>query len=390
MKIGIYHPFGDFPDNYSLSHVAQEQILMVIENGHECYLYVTKWFKWDMPELFKSHPDIGNFHLKNILPSGTSDAIHKALTDDGTIESMNVIMTHDVAYLDSYRAHAEVLRPMAENGLRMLHWAHSAPNPDDPHQAMSNSVYIGVNYMDIKRLAQQFNVGLGKIGVVYNSVSPDVWYDWHPLTKRIVEDHKLLEQDILLVLPFDTGRWEAKGGHHVQMLADMINKENRKCKAVFINAAANEDKRRKLVNKWSKHPHSVFTSTYEGYEVFVPRRVVRELMQLSDVLPLLSRSEGCSLIMLEAGLMGLLLVLNEGFPPLTEFGGIDRVHYMKVPSDRANTEYNPDIKTYFSENANIIINLLGTHGSMMKRYVRKEFNRQWVWTNQLKPLLGVN
>ena len=58
VKIGIYHPFGHFPDNYSLCHVVQEQILMIIENGHECYFYCKKQFKWDMPELFTTHPNI--------------------------------------------------------------------------------------------------------------------------------------------------------------------------------------------------------------------------------------------------------------------------------------------------------------------------------------------
>ena len=44
-KIGIYHPFTHFPDNYSLSHVVKEQMLMVTEEGWECHFFTHKNFK---------------------------------------------------------------------------------------------------------------------------------------------------------------------------------------------------------------------------------------------------------------------------------------------------------------------------------------------------------
>ena len=126
----------------------------------------------------------------------------------------------------------------------------------------------------------------------------------------------------------------------------------------------------------------------DNFVVCVPRQVVRELFQISNLFPLLSTSEGCSLTLLEAALCKNLIVLNEDFPPMKEFGEIDHVLYMKVSSTRCQTKYNPSEDTYFKDWAAIIWSAIENNKVLrFNRKVLKRFNREWIWQNQLQPLL---
>jgi len=379
MKVGIYHPFNDFPDNYSLTHVVREQMLMLTENGYECHFITRRGFHGECPDGVIVH---------DVLPQ--EDIVESA---EPVIEGLDCVFTHDVVYLSVYRKHADAIRVFIERypDIKWFHWSHSAPNPDDKREPMPNSTYIGLNMWDLPRLAEQYGVPEARCRLVYNSVSPDVFEDWHPFTKQLVDNHNLLDCDLLFVFPFDTGRWKAKGGPKVIKLVKKLRERGLNAKVVFINAAANDDGRRTLVDTiYNKNrEYVVFTSMEDKkYEVCVPRRVVSELMGVGNVFPLLSRSEGCSLSMLEAGLKGMIVILNEDFPPFKEFGRQDLVFWMKVSSDRSTTNYHEGENKYFEDCAQNLHALYEQHTSLrFKNRIQKRFNRKWVWENQLGPLL---
>jgi len=380
MKIGLYHPFNDLPDNYSLSHVVREQMYMLMEHEHECHFVTSEGFKGDVPEGVVVHA---------VLP-------HKEILEaaEPVIEGLDVVFTHDVVYLPVYKKHAVAIREIIGRHpkIRWLHWSHSAPNPSDPREPMPNSIYIGLNMWDLPRLAEQFGVPEAQCRLVYNSVSPDLFNEWHPFTKQVVDKHSLLDCDLLFVFPFDTGRWDAKGGPKILTLVQKLRERKLNAKVVFINAAANTDGRRKNVEDWLRghEEYAVFTSLEDKqYETVVPRRVVRELMDVGNVFPLLSRSEACSLTMLEAGLKGMIVILNGDFPPFLEFGRQDLVFWMKVSSDRATTNYGAGGEDkYYADAARNLHALYERHSALrFKNRVQKRFNRNWIWGQQLEPLL---
>jgi hypothetical protein len=353
-------------------------MLMVLEAGYECHFITADWFKGVCPDGVVIYPVLKN-----------KDADQIVAATKHVIWGLTHVFTHDVAYLNIYRAHDEAIRRMAEAypEVRWLHWSHSAPNLAEPKRPIPNSTYIGMNRSDIPLLAEQYNVPENQCQVVYNSVSPDVALKWHPLTTQIVYDHDLLSVDFLAVLPLDMGRFEAKGGHKAQMLFEKLRAKGKDAKIVVVNAASNREDRRKKVEQY-RDDFTIFTSDYgEEYRVTVPRQVVLELFQISNVFPLLSLSEGCSLTMLEAGLGKNLVILNEDFPPMREFGGIDHVMYMKTGSTRYTTKHE-DEHAYYSHCADRLIYALD-HNPVLKfnRKVLKRFNRGWIWKNQLEPLL---
>jgi len=381
MKIGIYHPFTHLPDNYSLSYVVVEQMMMILEEGWECHFWTHKNFKGTVPEGVIIHA---------VLPSGEKEEIKKAIT--GVCE-MDAVLTHDVAYIDSYKHHAEAIREIAEANpkIKWLHWVHSAPKPSEKKRALPNSVYIGMNYTDLMLLAEQFQIPVAKCRVVYNARSPDVFWGWHEETKQFVDKHGLLDVDILFYYPFDTGRFTAKGGENIIAFTDALNKNGVVAKTVMINAAANHVDRRKWVDGWSKLSENViFTSiSMPQWEVVCPSWFIREIGSISDGLPLFSRSEGCSLIMLEAGLMGNILMLNEDFRPILEFADMDEAIYFKLSSDRQTTTYNPSKEAYLDDMAKrFIAEVKSNKAVRFRRKVLKRFNRKWIWEQQLKPLLS--
>jgi len=172
------------------------------------------------------------------------------------------------------------------------------------------------------------------------------------------------------------------------MLIKKIRERGKNAKVVFVNASANDERRREPVRALAGE-YAIFTSLEDNrYEVSVPRRVVRELMEIANLFPLLSISEGCSLTLLEAGLTKQLVVLNEDFPPMREFGEIDHVLYMKTSSTRAKTSYSPDEESYYRDWAGIIISEMEKNKALrFNRKVLRRFNREWIWRNQLEPLL---
>jgi hypothetical protein len=247
-----------------------------------------------------------------------------------------------------------------------------------------------MNYADLLLLAEQFQVPVARCRVVYNPRSPDVFWGWHKETAEFVNKHELLDVDILLYYPFDTGRFDAKGGGDIIELTNALNRNNVKAKTVFINAAANQEQRRKWVEGWAKRsPHIIFTSqSMPQWEVTCPNWFVREIGSISDALPLFSRSEGCSLIMLECGLMGNIFMLNEDFPPMMEFANHDEAIYVKLSSDRQTTNYNPNKQAYLNDVARRLIHEMEINKSArFRRKILKRFNRKWIWNNQLKPLI---
>ncbi len=383
MRIAIYHPFYNFADNYSLSHVAKEQMLMITEAGHECHFITQVKFKAKVPKGVEVYPVLESKSIKGI----------REATDE-LIATMDFVFTHDIVYLDAYKKYDKAIREQIAEfpEVRWLHWSHSAPNPSEKREPMENSTYILLNRWDLERLAEQYQIPIADCRLVYNPVSPDVWFDWHPFTKAIVDKHDLLDCDVILVLPFDTGRWEAKGGPKVVLLVEKLRERKLNAKVVFINAAANSDGRRKQVEEWvkDKEEYLIFTSREDvNYEVFVPRRVVREFMLFGDVFPLLSVSEGCSLSMLEAALSDMLVILNQDFPPFHEFGRTDLVFWMRTSSDRSTTNYGPrGADGYFKDAAQNLHAMLERHTSKrLKRRTATRFNRHYIWAQYLEPLL---
>jgi len=137
-------------------------------------------------------------------------------------------------------------------------------------------------------------------------------------------------------------------------------------------------------------------SNNHDIQLGVPRKVILDLMRVSDVFILPSVSEACSVIMLEAGISKNLMVLNEDLYSLHEFGGqgvtqnsSDRAVYFSFGSiTRPIVQYTPSEEAWFTDHAKVLINFLAQDKALQFfRQTRKRYTPDFVYASQLEPLL---
>jgi hypothetical protein len=121
------------------------------------------------------------------------------------------------------------------------------------------------------------------------------------------------------------------------------------------------------------------------YELGVPREVVTQLFQLSNLFIFTSTSENCSLILLEAMNAGCILVLNLDVPSLREFGK-ENALYFGFGSIHINRDY-ASKEAYMNDVARVIIAELANNRALRAKVdLRKHFNWDIVFKTQLEPL----
>src|SRR3990167_8339059 len=149
---------------------------------------------------------------------------------------------------------------------------------------------------------------------------------------------------------------------------------NKKVKLVVCNAHANDKREKQLIaetlsfatQKGLNASEIIFTSLENPpeNELGVPREVVSQLFQLSNIFIFPSISENCSLVLLEAMLSKNLLVLNDSVMPMREFGK-ENALYFKFGGLDENVNY--DDKDRFIGDVAKIINAEFTNNKTIDR-----------------------
>ena len=402
-NIAVLTAFGDFDPQYSLCNIVLEQIKLL-----DLLNYKVKWVVMDSFDPDKLGVKFNNVEFCKLpmflFSTGVEnmELITKKFKE--FLKDVDVCFTHDLMFIDTFLIFNMAIRATGQTypNIRWLHWLHSGPSPqptgmkeDNLHrfryQNMPNSYWIAMNYTDLPYVAKMLHTPEGYIRVVYNPVSVQDFFGMHPLSRQIISDHKLLDCDVLMVYPLDTTRFSGgKGGNKIIPLINAFKRMGVNAKMVFCNAWANAPQQQQLVKNLSGES-VIFTSTYVGYELGVPHQVVRDLMVISNVFVLPSLSEGCSLILLEAGLTKNLVILNEDSPSTKEFGE-DKTLYMKWSGQQYGkmftTAYNPNYDSYCDDWAKKIITELDNNKALtFNRKVLKNFNMYRIWKEQLEPLV---
>lgn len=402
MQIGVLTTFVKFSQQYSLCSIVKEQIEVLEKNGYDVTLIAIEGCEFPNAKKIRymSHVYLGATlqEVKKDFEAKVNDiytSYNRVLTD------FHVILTHDIMFQSWFLPYNAALRRFAKDypQIRWLHWMHSAPSarpnsltyPDSlRYSEMVNSIWITMNYTDLPLIAKMYNIPEANVRVVYNSRNPQNFFDMAPLSKQLIEEHDLLAQDILMVYPLDITRFISKGGKKAIKLLNSFIRLGKKAKLIFCDAWANTEKQKTVVKSHSSK-YVIFTSSYKGYELGVPKQVIRDLMLISNVFFIPSVSEGCSLIMLEAALTKNLIILNEDFPPSREFGEINHALYMKLSSERGRikvtTTYSDENAYYEKKAKEILVSLDNNPALKFNRKVLQKFNADWIFKNQLEPLI---
>ena len=324
MRIAILTTFRHMPESYSLVNDIRDQIKTLKKYGHEVVFYAQEGCKGKGIEC-EMRAVIPHFKIeKGVVNLARKEEMIKIFERE--LKDYDVVITHDIMYLSHFVTHRDAVMQADLPNVKWIHWCHSGVG-SSMNIKMPRSKYIYMNYKDVKRFAKAIGVELKDVRVVFNDKDPRLFFDWNPISYMISERYDVFNVDIMQTYPVCSTRMDSKGVDHIIKIFGKLKDLGNKVFLVFVNANARrrkEEIERKLEYAYNcglNEREVLFTSTLGlEYEAGLPRQVVRDLMQVSNLFIFPTVSEVCSNILLEASITKQLIVLNKDFPALFDFG----------------------------------------------------------------------
>ncbi|HEC64683.1 MAG TPA: glycosyltransferase [bacterium] len=412
-KVGILTSFYEFSSSYSLCSVVENQLTALVKNGYNTVLFVHDNFKDDSKvpkgvEIRKIVPrftliDYSSFQEPTEQLQEEAKTAYKAFKEHS--QDIDVMIEHDLIFQGWFLPYCLAIHKLAqESKIKWFHWIHSAPSGKQdvkyPHNMRftlpENSKLVYLNNFHLVKAAETYNIFPKDVRVVYNPLDPRLFWNLHPLTHSLIEKYGLLDADLIQVYPLSTPRMvSGKGLHTLIEIMGQLKKLNRSVRLVVCNAHANDKREKQLIAETQSFASQnglsanevIFTSLEdEKYELGVPREVVSQLFQLSNLFIFPSQSENCSLILLEAMLSKCLLVLNENVGAMREFGK-ENALYFKFGSNYDTVNYD-DKQSYMKDVAKIILSEFENNKVLKaSRDIRQNYNYETIFTKQILPIL---
>lgn len=426
MKVALLTMFNGLDSTYSLVNVTAEQIRMLLDDNIQPIMLVSESCPLDQRHgIFlderiewrkvKNHLNGNLIHWRDYSqPSGKvhdtffqeADAIAEDLIDK--LSDVKACIMHDIHYQGWHLVHNVAVRKAQEKlpNVKFIAFTHSAPvnrppNPKWPFSAryspMPNTLYVYPTHSGISALSKQYNVAEGYCRAVNNSL--DLFNYMSEEVKLLAKETDLVSPDILVVYP---GRLTpGKKFEKVAALCGAIKKQTEKSVKVifcdFPSADISPKNYKALIRSQGfqfglEASDMFFTSNIKEFEHGFPRKGVLELFQLSNLFICPSFSESFGLTVLEAASKGNFIILNERVPALEELGKQLNAYFMRWDARNfgynTHEKYNPSEEAYYKEHGEIIVNLMRENPVVhAKTMARQRYSPQWIWHNQLKPML---
>lgn len=425
MNIGLLTMFRTLRPSYSLVHVVENQIKVLLDRGNNVKLFVSESCKEE--ERYGSYLDARLEWIKitntvegeaiiwhnyaepeQELHNGFEKEVEVIAKDlEVKLKGIQVCIVHDILYQGMHYLHNCAVRKAQKYlpEIGFIAFTHSFPviRPKVLNEyslgrfiPMPNTLYVFPTQAGISALAKQYNVPEGKCRVVYHT-APLIG-DMSELVVNISQTHQLLAADILIVYParLTIGKKLDKVAALAGTLKTLSNKS---IKIIFCDSTSRDTDapKYKTFVRFTGEEYGldkediVFTSD-EGYEEGIPRESVLELFALSNLYICPSASEAFGLTVVEAARQGNLLVLNENVPALKEIGKQLGAYFMqwdaRVEDIIEQAHYLVPEPTYYGKHAKELLRLLENNPVLKaKTKIRQQFNNEWIWKNQLEPLL---
>lgn len=428
MRVGIMAIFNGVVSNYSIVNVVAEHIRMLLKNNISVRLIVSEQF--DDKSKFGIYLDerIEWFKLCNTLQghqiiwkdySNYETPLHESFFDEVDVikdslkeafTDLDVVIMHDILYQGWHYVHNVAVRLVQKDfpNLRFIAFTHSYPSNRPlkllDHSKyrfvpMPNTSYVYPSYSGLEALAKQYAVPEGICHVIYNSLNP--LENMSTATLDLNSKVNLLDTDILIVYP--SRLTPGKQFEKIAALAGAIQTVTEKtCKVIFCDFDSMDiepDEYRFAIKTVGEsfgleNKNIIFTSQY-GYKDGFPRESVLELFTLSNLYICPSKSESFGLTVIEAASRGNFLVLNKNVPALEELGKKLKAYFMEWDARNCGfdikTKHQPNEASYYAHHAKKIVDLMRDDNVLnSKMLIRTRYSDDWIFKNQLEPLLKGN
>lgn len=417
MKIGILTTFSNFNSEFSLTTVVRQQLIALRDNGFEPVLFTLDIFRDEklvpkgvevrkvLPQLVLEPYSKGNIDSLDKDAARAQEAMEKHMTD------IDVCLSHDIIFINSYLPYNVAMRGAIDGKLsnvKWLHWMHSGPSIrprmdgspfDNLYTLPKNSRLVYMNYTDAIRAAEMYGVLPKDVRTIFNPMDIRELYEFDPLTRAIIKENDLMSPEFLCVYPLSTTRMNDAGKQLSKVIWIMgeLKAKGNTVALVVPNAHANADNEKKEIEKMYDlaHKHGlerrelIFTSLHNvpKQEHGVPHKVVRELFLLGNLFIFPSVSENCPLILLEAMAGKNILILNQSFPAMRDFG-LENASYFRFGSLVDSPAYPDGLEKYMSDVAILIESEYRQNKAIMSQTrLRREFNTDYIAKRQLIPAI---
>lgn len=428
MKVALLTMFNGLSKNYSLSNVVEEQLKMLLKHDIKVKMLVCEQFDDNskfgifLDENIEWIKIINTFNGKQIhwYDYSKSDCtLHQSFFDEAqliacdfenALQDVNVCIMHDILYQGWHYVHNVAIR-IAQQKLehvKFLSFTHSFPSnrPPSPSEQMKyryipmpNTVFVYPSYSGLAALAKQYNVPEGLCRVVYNNIS--LLDNFSKATKELNDKVNLLDSDILIIYParLTTGKHPEKIAALAGSIYTMTEKTVKVVYCDFdsmdIDPKAYRDAIKVVGESFGLDPKNIIFTAQQGFENGFPHESVMELFSLSNLFICPSMSESFGLTVIEAASKGNFIVLNKNVPALDELGKTLKAYFMewdaRVCGCELKTNHKPSEAAYYAEHAKRIVNLMNDNNVLWaKNQVKQRFSNDWIWKNQLEPLIFTN
>lgn len=416
-KIAMLTTFFSYLESYSLCQCARTQLKMLKKHGYNCRFIFrggddSEWRKFTsdiqlIPDFIVDNDGNSADMVKRSGKSMEQLIAETIAALDKVLEGVDVIITHDLIYQSSNNIQDAAASLWAERhpDVLWLHWVHSATSPRDLNKTIRNryrnAFVVYPNSWDVPRVANNFGFEENQVKVVPHPIDFEEFFGLHPLTVKLIEEKGILGAELLACYPLRLDR-----GKQPEMCIRILagaKKLGRSVRLVIIDFQSTggdkvvyrEELKKLVVDLGLNSNEVIFMSEFDpSCCLETPKKVVRDLMWLSNIYIHPSVSETYSLTTQEARACKNLLVLNYQFPAMRSIYGDGPIY--KVFGSAMNmldgtdgsvtAKYNPDVNAYCTDIAKQLLFSLDQAALKGATETRMNKNIYTVFRRYMEPL----
>ncbi len=425
MKVAIMTLFNGLDSSYSLVNVVKDQITRLLNNNIAVKILVSE--QCDLSNLEGVFADkqiewcpitnsINGKTIKWIDYSVPSVSLHSSFNDEVAViaksllehlQDVDICFLHDILFQGWHYVHNIAIREVSNHitNLNFISFTHSfpLPRPKNPlphllgfYMPLRNTKYVYPTVSGLTPLASQYCVPEGYCHVVSNSFS--LMEFCTPEVASLHQKVNLTDCKILVVYP--ARLTPAKQHNYLMHLVGSIYKNvEPSIKIIFCDFPSMDvdesDYKKTLMSiadSYGMKPEQVIFSSEYGFKNGFPRKSVLDLFTLSNLFICPSYSESFGLTVLEAASRGNYIVLNSLVPALNELSSYIPSHLMSWRAKTFEGEITPNYandEEYYLKHAHEIVEQMFENPVIQsKTNVRNRYSLEWIWKNQLEPLIS--
>lgn len=356
-NIAILTAFREFVPGYSLTGICLDQAALLSQAGHRVDIFVCEDFcqqspldfpYWVSGAILKEVPaaDLTDYHQRHGRMSMDHVLVSQKMGDfcKRLQKEYPIILTHDLILTGWNLPYGQGIKGIAKEmpDTRWLHWIHSIPcgmRDYWSHGELGKKHRIVYpNKTDAGTVAAQFRTEEEMVLCIPHPKDLRSWFDFsYEAWEFIKEFPAVMQADVVQIYPASTDRLEAKRVKELLQIFAEIKREGNSVCLVIANQWATGKQRKEDITRYMalakryglSGDEVIFTSNWmEGeYEKGLPKRVLRELFQCSNLFVFPTREETFGLVMPEAVLAGgVLPVLNKSLSMMAEVSGMNALY----------------------------------------------------------------